>query len=114
MEEVEAVTKSKHDPGCGARESGRCDCEAGRLRRVRRRARAAIKRQRKRISERTGIPFEETLLERCAGADWYYLESDDCFVGRFHGILPKVWERRRSDDEGSGRVRSGSRPRWTS
>lgn len=57
--------KSKHDLGCGARQNERCDCRQGRDRRIKRRADKRFKRQRKHIAERTGLHYDETLIETC-------------------------------------------------
>ena len=64
---VEREMKSKHDLGCGARDNRECDCEQGRLRKIKQHAVKQIKRQRKKISVRTGIPYEDTLEDLSKG-----------------------------------------------
>lgn len=55
--------KAAHDLGCGARRSEVCDCKAGLDRRITERAAKKLKRQRKQIARRTGLPYGDTLVE---------------------------------------------------
>jgi len=59
------MTKSAHDPGCGARKRHpeKCDCKQGHDRRVLQKAKKFLDRQRKEIAENTGLPYEKTIQE---------------------------------------------------
>jgi hypothetical protein len=41
------VTKSAHDEGCAALQSKKCDCEQGRLRKIKQRAKDSMKRRKR-------------------------------------------------------------------
>lgn len=74
--------KAKHDLECGARESRKCDCRQGQERHIKQRAAKRLKRQRMKIAVEIGVPYDQTLLERCLGIDWHHRSSDDCIVGK--------------------------------
>ena len=54
-----------HDNGCAClpRGDAKCNCKSGKSRKIRNKARSNLKRQRKKIAERTGLHFDDTLIE---------------------------------------------------
>lgn len=58
------VMKSKHTSDCACRCAAmKCDCYLGEDRKIKRRAKNALKRQRQKIAIRLGIDYSETLVE---------------------------------------------------
>ncbi len=79
--------KSAHDIGCAARESKKCDCKAGKERRITAHAAKTLKRQRKKIAEKTGLHYDETLVKVTVAPDglrveWHWDTKIEANVGQ--------------------------------